>query len=211
MKTIRIKIYKFEELNKDAQNVSIENYRNNNLDHNFIYSDAYETVKQFNDLFGTTECRDSWLYFRTNNIDDSILELTGLRLQKYIYNNFGFKLFKPAFIGSLKSNELKNHYRIRSKKLSNGNVFNPYYSAIKKETCCVLTGVCYDDDILQPIYDFLNLRTFDSTNFAKLLNECFYSLKKSIENEIHYRNSDESIIEEIECNDFDFLKDGTQY
>jgi len=41
-----------------------------------------------------------------------------------------------------------------------------------------------------------------------LLNDCFDELKKSIENEINYRNTDEAIIEEIEANDYEFTENG---
>lgn len=207
MRTIRTKIYSFNELSKESQANAIENYRNNNLDHDFIYNEAYDSVKAFNELFNTKEGRNSWLNVYTDHINDEILELTGLRLQKYILNNFGYKLFKGKYysLWSKKEKSFKYH------KEGFPVLKQRYSRVIKNETSCVLTGVCYDDDILQPIYDFLELRSFDSTNFYHLLNNCFDSLKKSIDNEINYRNTDECIIEEIEANEYEFLKDGTQF
>jgi hypothetical protein len=211
MKTIEVTIYKFEELNSAAQDRAINDYSSKGIDVDYIYDDSYKTVKEFNQLFNLNEGRNSWLYLNTGNIEDSILELTGLRLQKYIYNNFGYKLFKGKYFGSLKLNNIIYHPRIRSKQLSNGKVFNPYYSGIIKENCCVLTGVCYDNDILQPIYDFLKLRNFDNTNFEDLLQNCYDSLKKSIDSEIEYSYSEESIKENIIANDYDFLSTGEKY
>ena len=211
MRTIRTKIYSFEGLSKESKENAIKEIINKGIDTDYIYDDAHNTVKAFNELFNVKEGLNSWLDYNLNNIEEDIINLKGLRLQKYIYNNFSFKLFKGKYFGSLKTNKVVYHARIKSKKLSNGNVFNPYYSGIIKENCCVLTGVCYDDDMLKPIYDFLNLRVFDNTNFADLINECFYSLKNSIEKEIDYLHTNESIIDTIIDNNYEFLSNGKQY
>ena len=211
MKTIRIKIYEFNELNENAKQNAIEWYRNQCLDHDFVYDDMHKTVEEFNDLFGTKEGYNSWLDFSTSNIEDSVLNLKGFRLQKYIWNNYGYKLFKGKYCGSLNSNNVFYHARIRSKVYKNGNVYNPYYSGITKDTSYTLTGMCYDDDMLKPIYDFLNSRNPEGTTFEDLLNECFYAAKKTIENEVEYRNTDEFIIEEIEANEHEFTKEGNKF
>lgn len=212
MKTIEISLYKFNELSEAAQQKAIENEREN-VCVDFIYDDAYSTVKAFNNVFGTSEGRNSWLDVDVSNFNDAVLELQGFRLQKYLWNNFNNELFKGAFIGSLKSNEIFSHPRIKSKKLSNGKVFNPYHSGIKKDNSCVLTGMCYDDDMLQPIYDFLQKRDFSNCtiDFESLINDCFDELRKTVENEIEYRNSDEAISEDLNDNDQDFLKSGKLY
>ena len=47
MRTIRTKVYKFNELSKDAQQEVINNYRNNsNNDYNFVWDDIREDAKQ---------------------------------------------------------------------------------------------------------------------------------------------------------------------
>lgn len=208
MRTIRTKIYKFEELSEEAKQNAIEKERNN-LCIDFIYDEAYETVKAFNELFNLSEGRKSWLDCYTLNIDDSILELKGFRLQKYIFNNYGNALFKSKWIGSLKSNDVFKHKRIQSQKLS-GNVYNPYYSGVIKETNCVLTGVYYDNEILQPIYEFLLKRDFSNCTitFYHLLNDCFETIEKAIENEIEHRESDQAISEDLAENDYEFTKYG---
>lgn len=218
MKTIRIKIYKFDELSQDAKNKAIQDFREDGVSVDFIYSDAEKTVEAFNSLFGTSSGRDSWLDVNANNFDDDVLNLKGFRLQKYIWNNYYNVLFKGKFYNAIADNKILIHPCIEVHKydVSKGarcSSSNFYYSQIQKTNSCVLTGVCYDNDLLQPIYEFLQKRDFSncSTTFYDLLNECFYSLKKSIKNEIDYRNTDAAIIEDLEANDYDFLKDGTQY
>lgn len=209
MRTIRTKVYKFEELSEEAKSVAIERERKD-LCTDFIYDEAYETVKAFNNVFGLSEGCNSWLDCNTSNIEDSILELKGFRLQKYLWNNYGSDLFKGKWIGSLKSNEIFKHKRIQSEKLSNGNVYNPYYSGVTKETNCVLTGVYYDDEILQPIYEFLLKRDFSNCTitFYNLLNDCFEAIEKAIKNEIEHRESDEAITEDLEQNGYEFTENG---
>ena len=188
MKTISVNIYSFNELSKEAKQVAISNYRDSNLDTSFIYNEAYATVKEFNKLFNTKEGCDSWLDIRHGHIDDSILKLKGLRLRKYILNNFYDSLFKNKYIKQVNK--------------------NPVYSKINKDNCCVLTGVCYDQDILDPIYNFLKLKDFDNTTFEDLLEDCMKSLGKSIRSEEEAMNEDDYIIDEINSNDYEFYENG---
>jgi hypothetical protein len=213
MKTISINLYSFDELNPAAKETAIKEYRNKENDYDYIWSEAHKTVKEFHKIFPTEECVNSWLDY-TSYLDENATELNGLRLRKYILNNFGKYLFKPQFKGSLKTNEYINHKRIKSPLEVNsiGNRFNPYYSAIFKDNSCVLTGVCYDDDLLKPIYKFIEEDyKNENVNLIDLFDSCFKSLRNSIENEIEYRESDEGIEEEIEGNDFEFTEEGNIY
>lgn len=215
-KTIEITIYKFEELSKEAKEKAIQQYRDNSgNDNQFIYDEAHETVKAFHEAFGTTEGGRSWLEVSFNNIEDNVLELKGMRLRTYILNNFGTDLFTPKYIGSLKVNEIVKHKRIKSKPLSNGNVFNPYYSGCQVDNSCVLTGVCYDQSLLQPIYDFISWNEKPDYNtyedFQNLIEDCFKNLERDIELEVDAMNMDDYIIEQIEANDYDFTEEGEIY
>lgn len=206
MRTVRTKIYSFDELTEEAKQVAIENYRNNFLDHDFIYDEAYKTVEEFNELFNLNEGQQSWLDFSTN-FENDIENLRGLRLQKYIYNNFGYKLFKSKCFSLWSKTELSyKHHK------EGYPVLKSRYSRVITENSCVLTGMCYDDDMLKPIYDFLKQREFnENETFETILNECFKAIEKTIEEEKEYRESDEAIIEDIEANEYEFLKDGKQY
>lgn len=218
MRTVRTKIYKFEELTKEAQQKAIESYRNNGLSFDFIYSDAELTVNAFCNAFKVKSGSHSWLDCNTSYIDDDILNLSGLRLRKYILNNFGYILFKPKYLKSGGMNDdFKPFHPMRKQTTINtgpnkGKILVSYYSNIfKVAQNCNLTGMCYDDDMMQPIYDFLNLRSFDSTNFEDLLNSCFDAMRKTLKDEEDYMYTDEYIIEEINSNDYEFTKDGKQF
>lgn len=216
MRTIRTKIYKFEELNEDAKSNAIRHYQNNILSFDFIYSDAEKTVDAFCNAFNVKSGSRSWLDCNTSNIDDDILNLNGLRLRKYILNNFGDTLFKRKYLkhGELAATKKSYHRMKKQIEITNncpnkGKVSVSYYSNIQKESKnCNLTGMCYDDDMLKPIYDFLELRNFDTTNFEDLLNSCFDAMRKTLKDEEEYMYTDEYISEEIISNDYEFTENG---
>jgi hypothetical protein len=219
MKTIEIQLYKFNELNEEGKQNAINNEREN-VCVQFIYDDAYNTVKAFNDVFGLSERSRSWLDFSTSKIVDSILELKGFRLQKYILNNYGSKLFKKAYLkhGELRDKEISfwhpmRKYKVINKGLSTGKFSISYYSNWKTKNSCVLTGMCYDDDMLSPIYHFLQKRDFSNCtiDFQDLLNDCFHEMQKTIDSEVEYRNSDEAIAEELTEGENDFTENGKMY
>lgn len=219
MKTIikEVKVYQFDELTEEAKQNAINKYsERQNFD--YIYDEAYQTVKKANKLFNIEEGRNSWLYYSLSHIDDNIMNLKGLRLRTYILNNF--ELWKGKFYDSIGDNRIINHpcIKVHRYDLSKGarvSSSNFYYSRIQKENCCILTGMCYDDDFLKPIYDFVyNFREFPSANyqtFEDLIQYCFDSLKSSIESEIEYRESREAIEEEIQENCMEFTEDGNEF
>lgn len=219
MKTIKIKLFKFEELSEEAQKTAISNF-SPNVDNSYIYDDAYQTVKKFNDLFNICEGSRSWLDFRINHIEDNILNLKGLRLRKWLINNFGEQLCKGKFYASIGDNKVIKHPCIKTNfyNLAKGARVassNFYYSRIQKTKSCVFTGVCYDDSILKPIYNFIdNFKTFPSNEyqtFEDLIIYCFDSLRKDIQNECEYLTSEESIKETLISNEYDFTEEGEIY
>ena len=110
--------------------------------------------------------------------------MTGVRLLKYIINNYGSVLFKRKYLRHMKSGKI-------------------VYSKIQTETCCVLTGYYMDDEILQPIYDFLKKPDKTST-FEDILNDCLHCWIGACNRNLEYQNSKEAIIETIEANEYEF-------
>jgi hypothetical protein len=194
MKTIEVKLYSFYELSETAQQYAINKKRDSGMFDDYIYDDAYRTVKIFHSIFGTKEGLDSWLGFRTGNIEDNILELSGLRLRTYIINNFWSALYKGKYYSTGKYVRNKHVHR---------------YSKVFFENCCVLTGVCYDNSLLGPIYEFIESKTVNNNiTFEDLLTDCLQALKKDIETEVYYINSDKGIREYLNDGDEEYTEDG---
>jgi len=214
MKTIRTKVYQFNELTEQAKETAINWYRNSN-DDGYLYADEIiESVKAVCELFNLKTGRE-WSDIRTSHIDDSIMELKGIRLYKYIVNNYWSSLYKRKFLGSIGDNKVIKHRMSKPHfyDMSKGarvNSSNFIYSNIRFDNCCTLTGVCYDMDILQPVYDFLE-KPNTSTTFEDLMNEIESAISKTFQQNEDWVNSDEYITEQIESNEYDFTKDGKRF
>lgn len=211
MKTIQVNLYQFSELSEDAKQKAINYFReSNNNDQPWYIDDANNTFEKFAELFNIDWRNIDYSEPYRNNysikFDDYILCLSGQRLAKYIWNNYKKDLFKRKYLkhfdGHKKHKNIINHTAKQT-----GNKYCFYYSSLKTENSCVLTGVCYDEDILKPIYEFLE-KPNEKIDFETLLNDCIYSLCHSVSSEIEYNDSDEAIVETIEANEYDFDEEG---
>ncbi|HET8963756.1 MAG TPA: hypothetical protein VFM99_07660 [Chitinophagales bacterium] len=202
MRTIRTKVYKFNELNEEAKKHAIN--KNRTIDAEgleYLYDEAHDSVKKFHDIFGTKEGSRSWLDVNTGQIDDNILEMSGIRLYKYIWNNFKNYLLSGEYYSTNGYLETQNKYHYKSRK-----------SKINLTHDCELTGVCWDESLLKPIYDFLEWgKDYSNTDFDTLISDCFHELKKALDAEEEYRKSDEFIAQELEDTECEFTKDGNLF
>ena len=204
MKTVQINVYSFDELSEGAKQTALDEFRYSKNDNSYYFDEVITSVKKMADIFGLKFGR-AYTDLRFSHIEDDILNLSGLRLQKYIYNNFYDELFAPKmfFLWSKKEKSLKYHKE-------DFPVLKRRYSKILKTNECVLTGVCYDMDILQPVYDFLskpdkNITLEDLFRIIEhRIDNCFYNTKE-------WLNSDEFITEEINASNYEFTEDGKIY
>ncbi len=209
MRTIRTKVYKFNELSKQAKENAIEQHRNNGYDNQHYFDEITDSVKAMVELFGIETGRQ-WSDLKLGNIDDSIMELKGVRLYKYLVNNYYNELFTPKYLKCL-DRELKCKQFICKLNTSHkGEKYTMLYSKQYKDNSCVLTGICYDNDILQPIYDFLKKPDKDTT-FESLFNDVESAISKCYDNTEEWVNSDEFIKDEIEANELEFTKEGKRF
>jgi len=210
MKTIRIKVYSFNELSNESKQIAIENYRNKGYnDGSFYAEEIISSVKKIADVFNLKLGR-TYSDIRKSNIDDNILQLTGARLYKYIVNNYYNELFTPTYLKSFDRAIRCKQFICKIHKDYKGNEYTQLFSKIKVDNSCTLTGVCCDNDILQPVYDFLK-KIDTSLTFEDLINEIENAISKCFESNEEWVNSDEFITEEIENNDYQFTKDGKRF
>ena len=209
MRVIEIVAYKFDELSEKAKQKAI-NQERENVDTAFIYDDAHKTVEAFHEIFGTKEGRNSWLDVRASHLDDNLMNLKGLRLRTYILNNFGSQLQKGKYYSLWSKTEMSyKHYK------DGYPVLKSKHSKVLFERECVLTGMCYDDSLLQPIYEFLDWKLRPDYNtymdFETLVGDCFASLTKDVESEAEARSEEAALIETITSNGYEFTEDGEIY
>lgn len=198
MKEITVKLYQLEELNEDVQKKVIENWRNDDY---FDATDEERTLEVFKNITGIRvryeyDSYNGWINF-TSDIDDDIIELSGIRLMKYVVNNFFDDIHKGKYFST--SRIENNKYVVKSR-----------HSRIIFSRDCPLTGVCFDIDILEPMYDVLDGKHVDNVNFTfnDMIEECLENWLKSAIAQYEYWLSEECIREEIEANGYYFTENG---
>ena len=153
--------------------------------------DAFESIFNIKVTdWGYDTCRYSYRF--TSHYSGEEEELNGIRLLKYLVNNYWHILFKP------RTYYLKGNFKKQRK------------SRVFKESSCVLTGYCADEDILKPIYDFLKSPDTDTTLYD-LMDKCLDNFFKSCRDDMEYQCSEESFEESCEANEYEFFENGEMY
>lgn len=202
-RTIRTKIYKFSELSTDAKLKAVDWLRQHNWEYGYACADeGHGSLRKFCEKFGlkwrsSDFSTNASADVRDSEIDDNILKLSGVRLRTYLLNNYYSLLFERKSYGEYTKHESG---KWRYKRYSNCQY---------KETCCPFTGVCFDETLLQPIREFIKKPT--GSDFQDLLNDCIQAWVKDVSNDCEAQDGYEYLAEQMEANDYEFLKDGTKY
>lgn len=224
MKTIELKLYKFEELSEEAQQQVIENYLNRERCYHWE-SENRATLEAFCNVIGLDSRRIDYEYgdgyghvsVNTGAIDDDVLNLSGPRLLSYVWNNWR-ELFERKYLkhGEL-SPEKKEYHRMRAQKLikggpNAGKYSISYYSNIQLELDnCPLTGYYMDSYILYPVVQLWKDYSPEKT-LQDLIEECFESwlegCKEDYSNFCSEEYAREELINNIEC---EYLEDGREF
>lgn len=122
-------------------------------------------------------------------LDEEIENLSGIRLLTYLHNNYFNILFKGKY-----------YYKNRKHR----------HAKTILDNCCTLTGYYMDNEILNPIYDFMK-KPKKETTFHDLINECMESWIEACNTDYNFYYSEEYFIEESEANECEYYEDGTLY
>ena len=192
MKNVSIKVYEIDELSEEARKIAYNNW----LEEDMYYdtSDIENTLTSFCDIFGV-KLNDYNFDGYNYNFDfitkkqPIIDEMYGERLYKYLMNNFWGDIYKH-----------KKYYKNWEKK----RISNIFY-----DRCCVLTGCCYDNAILEPIYLFL--KNPNDKNYYELMYDCLCNFFKNCVLDYKYMTSEEYFIDSVKTNEIMFFENGTMY
>lgn len=202
MKTIEVTLYEYEELSERAQERALTDYMSHGND--FDMREPTNTLNKFESIF-PIKIRDwefgggqSAISFRFTGSED-IENLTGWRLATYIWNNYRDYIYSHKYY-STRGCWIDGKYHYKSRR---SNII------ICSEDC-PLTGTCYDNDILDPIWKFLK-KPDETTTFESLLDDCLQSWLNECEKEDEYRSSKEAFAETCEANEWLFTKEGKQW
>ncbi len=212
MKTIEIKLYQFDELSENAQQTAI-NWWREGADFQYLTEEAVDSLNEFCDLFNVTwsniDFDEPYHNEYRFNIDEDFLSLSNHKLAKYIWNNYSDSIYKGKYYGKLVDTDKDGKKIEISKEHPNGLRHVKRRSKCQLENCCVLTGVGYDDDLLKPVYDFLDHPS--KTDFETLLHDCINSLCHSVSSEIEANMEDENVADSIRANEYEFIENGEKY
>jgi hypothetical protein len=214
MRTLEVKLYKYDELSEEAKKKAIESKRGECAAYHeeCIADDYIGTLKAFEKLldiridvkddrgrtwFSPKFNDDSWCYMIDTEDGSEYLcleELSGKLLQRYIRNNIMPYLVKP-----------RTFYRGDYKKQRKSRIM--YDDA---EASYPLTGVCCDYEVIQPIVDYMKHPDNDTT-MEDLIQKSVDALADAYGDDVDWGYSDEAVEEELNLNEYEFLEDGTPY
>lgn len=216
-------VYEFDELSDEAKQKAIKGQRDFEMEIENPWADEWrDTLHKIEELFDIEVDFDSynrhsisWRKWWNKDYGEEALALTGNRAISFLWNNYGRDIYKGKYYSCHDRWENgKCHYVSRRSKctLVSGD--------------CPLTGVCYDNDALDPLWNFLEGKSpdekpmviqhqfkyrFENCTVKDIIEDCVDSLCDAWEREEEYRISDEGLIESIKSNDYEYYDDGTLY
>jgi hypothetical protein len=209
MRTIELTLFNFDELSEDAQQTALDNV-NLSIETEFISEDVRSVLDAFCKIF-PVEWKEYDIFNAHFSLkftaNDDVLKLSGIRLLRYLENNYLPQIRKGKYRSSKTTYK---HPCIKITKLSNGRTFSAFHSRIFFEyDNCPLTGMYMDYDILEPILKFR--KEPKNIDFKELINDCFYSLIFAARKRAEYYETDEAKREYIASNAYVFTEDGEIY
>lgn len=74
---------------------------------------------------------------------------------------------------------------------------------------CFFTGFCGDEDLIDPIREFM-LKPTEKTSFADLLSACLESWLVAVRRDYESQQEDEYIAEYLTANEYEYLENGNE-
>ena len=215
MKEVKTKLYSFDELKEEIQDIIIAEQQYHRDFAEGYYAEYEETLGAFEELMGikvknwsVDSCNYTYcVEYAISAYSDGYYhdvdgeEITGKYLWRYIMNNVWDDMFPR------KEFYLFDAGYDREKKRWNKQ---RYSKVIRQEWDeCVLTGVCYDCDILEPIAKYLSKPYSGSYNLDDLVHDCLDNFFSAWQHDIEYCNSYEGVKEWLtECDGHEYFENG---
>lgn len=209
MRIIETKVYTLDELSQEAKEAAYENW---NIDNYYPYAhENEETLKRFEEVFPIEI--GHWEYdqfsgnisyeFEDNEIDiddiyydTELKEMCGIRLLKYLHNNYWNDISSRKFYFAGGGIGIKSKTRHSNFQREVGN--------------CPFTGYYMDEVILKPIHDFMK-KPDENINFNDLMDMCLNNWVQACVEDCEWTNSMECFEDYCEANNMEFTEDGEIY
>jgi hypothetical protein len=220
IETIERTIYTFSELSESQKDQAFDKWRESN-DYPW-HSENQESLYGFANRFNISirdysvgTCSHSYVKIGKDHISDDVLELSGVRLATWLWNNHQAVFLQREYITSFamsvddyNNKKRWNPYWSNSEKKSGKDGEYYWITKSKKITLqrpdCPFTGYHMDEALLQPLHDFMDKP--DSRTYAELLQDCVDNWVKDVVQDMEYSDSREAFDQVAdEC---EFYEDG---
>lgn len=192
MRTIRTKVYKFNELSEQAKQVAIEEVRNEYYEYNDFANWAVDDCALFEPK------------------EKELIELFGedynFPLIKNTRESIYFDTERNRFLDCEKAMQITNKKQFLlwlGIDIEDEAFENIYFEIITPNYRNASTEIAFDD------YDEMFEDRIEVA--VEKFNSLIRDIIDRIESSIDYRFTDEAIIEDIEANDYEFLSNGKKY
>lgn len=190
MRNITIGLYSINELSTEAQQKAYQQW-SQEMEYPF-HDDNINTLQTFLQVFDFVTVEKFEYEFDCSIdffIDDNCVpDITGLRLHKWIVNNYDNYLYKN-----------KSYFIYRKQRTSK----------IVKYNSCVLTGYYQDDIILYHMYKYLEHPT--SITLYDLMKKCLTEWVKACKEDFDHCSTFEYFVEESQANEWEYTANGELY
>lgn len=170
--------------------------------------DNEETLNEFAKVFpvrirdwgySTDDMHISWEFTE----DEDLESLSSIRLSVYLLNNYDY-LFKERRTRHIPVKDRPIlHKNVVTRKITDNEYSNIYKSNVYwTRRCCPLTGYFMDEEILDPIYRFLD--SPNHTDFIDLMDDCLDQWLQACRKDLEYSLSFEHFFEMCQFNNQEF-------
>lgn len=195
MKEVKCKLYKFEELSEKSQKVVMDRERDSIQQDGIDAWDSEhrDTLEKFSNIFGIKVYDwevSSYNHRYCFHFIDDVYDVDAV----YVKGKYLLRFLNSIYF-DIRS---RKYYSCSHRYDENGEYhYSHRYSKILwVNNNCPLTGVCYDCDILKPIYDWHKNPDWNKSLYF-LVDECLEEFFSAWEKECAYCGSDEYVKQEL--------------
>lgn len=209
MQKVEITVYKYDELDTEAQEKARDWFRDGR---DFPWSGEYEkSLEAFESDFPVkvtdyqiSPYSHSYIDFTFTDGDHE--EMSGNKLRAHLLENYFSSLYEGKYFGKLVGTYPDGTKIEKSKEHPIGMRHVKRKSKVLFDEA-MPTGFCADYDLRRPIYEFLKSKDNTKT-FEELMKDCFDEFVKTWNSDMEAQDSDEYITKNIIANDYTFTSDG---
>lgn len=201
MREAKVRVFDYSELSEKAKDRAFEDFLSSDFgDFQFSMDENRATLDAFEKIF-PIRIKDwdvgwgNYINFGFTGCDDEE-DLCGIRLAAHLWTHYKDDLYKGKYYS--KTKVIDGKYITKSR-----------HSRVILDNSCVLTGMCMDDEILGPIYRFME-KPSAYANFRDLMQDCLDAWVTACAKEYEYYQSRE-YFEESYAHEWEYEESGKKW